>query len=501
MTLLARLRAHARQQPAACALHWPGGAMDFAALAAQIEATMTWLRDTAVEVLAVSLENGPAWVVLDIAAMELGICLVPLPAFFSAGQLRHAVRMSGATALLTDQPTLIREQLADLLGADVPHLLFEKQTLSWMTVISHRQRRGVPLPAGTTKVTFTSGTTGAPKGVVLGWDHMRPVVESLVEAVEIGANDRHLVLMPLPVLLENIAGVYAPLWAGATVMLRPLQQVGLCGSSALDGRTMAMALADAAASTAIFTPQTLQGVVEALEHDSGICPALRFAAVGGAPVSPRLLQRAGALGLPVFEGYGLSECASVVCLNTPTHHRAGSVGRPLPHVRLGLAADGEVVVQGAAFGGYLGESEAPPASWPTGDIGEIDPAGFLHLKGRRRNVFITAFGRNVAPEWVERELTLEPAIAQAAVFGEARPYNVAVIVPDGGATPADIESALARTNRALPDYARVVRWVFADAPFSPHNGLLTGTGRIRRDAVYARHEKAVESLYREARTS
>ena len=116
-------------------------------------------------------------------------------------------------------------------------------------------------------------------------------------------------------------------------------------------------------------------------------------------------------------------------------------------------------------------------------------------------MFITAFGRNVAPEWVERELTLEPAIAQAAVFGEARPYNVAVIVPDGRATPADIESALARTNRALPDYARWSAGSLRIHRSPPHNGLLTGTGRIRRDAVYARHEKAVESLYREARTS
>ena len=501
MTLLSRLRAHARQQPAACALHWPGGEMDFAELPAQVEATMAWLQDTAVDVLAVALENGPAWVVLDIAAMELGICLVPLPAFFSTGQLRHAVRMSGARALVTDQPEPISERLADLLNPEASPVAVANQTLSWMTVVPRRQGNGLPLPAGTAKLTFTSGTTGAPKGVLLGWGHMRPVVESLVEAVAIGASDRHLVLMPLPVLLENIAGIYAPLWAGATVMLRPLQQVGLCGSSALDGRAMAAALADTAASTAIFTPQTLQGVVEAMERDSGIRPALRFAAVGGAAVSPRLLQRAGALGLPVFEGYGLSECASVVCLNTPAQHRAGSVGKPLPHVRLWVTGDGEVVVQGAAFGGYLGESEAPAAAWPTGDIGEIDPEGFLYLKGRRRNVFITAFGRNVAPEWVERELTLEPAIAQAAVFGEAKPYNVAVIVPAGHATPSDIESALARTNRVLPDYARVARWVSAETPFSPHNGLLTGTGRIRRDAVYARHEKAIESLYREARTS
>jgi acyl-CoA synthetase (AMP-forming)/AMP-acid ligase II len=314
-------------------------------------------------------------------------------------------------------------------------------------------------------------------------------------------DDRHLALMPLAVLLENIAGVYAPLWAGASVMLLPMAKVGLSGSSGLNGETMALALSENRATTAIFTPQTLQGVIEALESSPAIPLSLRFAAVGGAPVSPRLLQRAAELGLPVFEGYGLSECASVVCLNTPAHHRSGSVGRPLPHLQLTLSDDGEVLVHGQPFVGYLGEAPSASGRWPTGDLGELDDDGFLYLHGRRRNVFITAFGRNVAPEWVERELMLEAAIAQAAVFGEARPYNVAVVVPGSGATPSDIEAAFARTNRTLPDYARVSRWLPADAPFSPANGLLTGTGRIRRTALLERYGQAIELLYCEAQTS
>jgi len=329
---------------------------------------------------------------------------------------------------------------------------------------------------------------------------MRAVVEALAGAVEMGAGDRHLALMPLAVLLENVAGVYVSLWAGAGVTLLPMDRVGMSGSSALAGSVMAHALAEARATTAIFTPQTLQGLVEALE--GGVSPpGLRFAAVGGAPVSPRLLQRAAALGLPVYEGYGLSECCSVVCLNTPDANRPGSVGRPLPHIRLQVSPEGEVLIDGQSFLGYLGQAADVVSAWPSGDLGEVDADGYLYLKGRRRNVFITAFGRNVAPEWVERELALEPAIAQAAVFGEARPYNVAVIVPAPGASAGEVEAAVARVNRGLPDYARISAWLAAETAFTPANGLLTGTGRNRREALWHRYQGALESLYREAKTS
>ncbi len=184
------------------------------------------------------------------------------------------------------------------------------------------------------------------------------------------------------------------------------------------------------ATTTILTPQLLHALVAAVEAGHPAPQQLRFVAVGGAPVAPRLLQRAEALGLPVFEGYGLSECASVVALNTEGARRIGSVGKPLPHARVKFAADGEILVAGATLLGYTGAAPLQANEfWPTGDTGHLDEQGFLHLTGRKKNIFITSFGRNVAPEWVERELTLHPAIAQAAVFGEARPWNVAVIVP------------------------------------------------------------------------
>jgi long-subunit acyl-CoA synthetase (AMP-forming) len=501
MILLERIRLHADESPTAAALTWQGGSLSYAQLFAEIETASTLLVERGVRMLALDLENGPDWINFDIAALALGICVVPLPGFFSAEQLRYAIEQAGVEAVVTDDLTRLRERAGDLLEPGEAVLSLGGREAFWLATSDNVRCGTAIVAAGVHKITFTSGTTGEPKGVPLGWSQMQTVAMDLAEAVQLGPGDIHQALMPLAVLLENIGGVYAPLCAGATVSLSPMTDVGMTGSSLVDGARMARALHEAEATTAILTPQTLQALVEAIEHGCSPPDALRFAAVGGAPVSPRLLQRALAVGLPVFEGYGLSECSSVVCLNTPAANRPGSVGRPLPHSAVTIATDGEVVVQTSGFAGYLGEAVSSAGAWPTGDLGELDDDGFLHLRGRRRHVFITAYGRNVSPEWVERELTLEPSIAQAVVFGEARPFNVAIIVRAAGAADKDIEQAIDGVNHALPDYARVSRWIVAESAFAPKNGMLTGTGRLRRDAIAVHYRDIIDSLYIEAQTS
>ncbi len=501
MSLLDRLESHAAGSPEDPALEWPGGTLSYAGLVALVRQLAAGLIERGIQVLALDLDNGPAWVVLDLAALYGGICLVPLPGFFSPGQRAHALRASGAEAVISDDPQRLQRQLGGLLDARPESITVGQQQLAWVAVRPDRDTRRPTIPPGIDKITFTSGTTGEPKGVMLSWSRMLPVITSLVESVGLTRDDRHLALMPLAVLLENLAGVYAPLWAGATVCLAPMARIGMRGAASVDGDMIAEELRAWDPTTAIFTPQTLHALVAAVEAGAPAPPALRFAAVGGAPVSPRLLQRAGAAGIPVYEGYGLSECGSVVCLNTPDANRPGSVGRPLGHVRVRVATDGEVLIHGPCFAGYLGAGTVPQAEWCSGDLGTIDADGFLYLEGRRRNVFITAYGRNVAPEWVENELTLEPAIAQAAVFGEAMAENVAVIVAAGSALPDDIERAIERANQTLPDYARIAHWFLADAPFTPSNGLLTGTGRVRRAAVWQCYHGRIQELTLENLTS
>ena len=489
--ILAVLQHHAVSIPRKAALQDEHGALTYGELPGEIARLADRLREDAPRAIAILADNGKAWALADLAAQAAGIPCIPLPLFFSPVQMAHVLKVAAIDHVLTDQP---RQLLAAL---QQPGLSVEPFYGALQQVRLPPAAPAAALPAGTRKVTFTSGTTGEPKGVCLGQDTMETVAESLRLASAASRDDRHLCLLPLSTLLENIGGLYTALLAGATTCLPGLAAVGLSGSSGLDADRLVAALGEWQASTAIMVPQMLQAVVAAARAGTPLPRRLRYLAVGGAPVAARLLEDAHALGLPVHEGYGLSECASVVAVNRPGECRPGSVGKPLPHLRLDFADDGEILVRDLRWLGYLGEAAAPPAPdvIATGDLGAVDADGFLFLTGRKKNLFVTSFGRNVAPEWVEGELAADPAIAQAAIFGEARPFNCAVIVRRPGTPPEAIDAALETANRRLPDYAQVRAWIPADEPFTAGNGLSTSNGRLRRAAILGQYAAQIDALY------
>ena len=488
--ILAALQRHAVSVPRKVALQDEHGALTYGELPAEVEGLADRLRACAPRAIAILADNGKAWALADLAAHAAGIPCIPLPLFFSATQIAHVLKAAAIDHVLTDQPGRL------LAALQQPGLSVEP-FYGAMQRVRLQPAAAAALPAGTLKVTFTSGTTGEPKGVCLGRDTMETVAESLRVASAATLDDRHLCLLPLSTLLENIGGLYTPLLAGATICLPGLATVGLSGSSGLDAGRLVAALGDWHASTAIMVPQMLQEVVAVAQTGTSLPRSLRYLAVGGAPVAVRLMEEAGALGLPVHEGYGLSECASVVAVNRPGASRIGSVGKPLPHLRIGFADDGEILIRGLRWLGYLGEAGAYPEPdvIATGDLGHLDADGFLFLSGRKKNLFVTSFGRNVAPEWVEGELAADPAIAQAACFGEARPFNCAVIVRRPGTSPGAIEAALDTANRRLPDYARVRAWIPATEPFTAGNGLSTPNGRLRRNAILGQYAAQIDALY------
>ena len=532
--ILKALREHAFSQPDAPALEEGTGdlarSLTYAGLLQLVEATATQLMDHALTcrgapdtaredappVVGLLADNGIDWVVADLAALQAGLTMVPLPAYFSTAQLFHTIQAAGITLMLLDDAGTMALQAPlfadmDMWTTDLAIGSLHAVRLKPDTGCHHAAlpsgesaQAGFPIPPGTQKITFTSGTTDAPKGVCLGIEAMDQVASSLLSVISNNlltgpdghqpwSQARHLCVLPLATLLENSAGVYLPLMAGATCLLPPLAQVGLAGSSGFDVVKQLSTMASMRATSAILVPQMLTAQVAIIKAGMPVPESLRYLAVGGGSVSPLLLAQANKMGLPVVEGYGLSECASVVALNQVETNRYGSVGKPLPHVRVTIADDGEVIVHGSHFLGYLGSiSPINGNGLATGDIGYLDKDGFLFITGRKKSMFITAFGRNVAPEWVERELTAQPGLLQAAVFGEARATNVALIVPHPLMSHSAIATAVANANQNLPDYAQVGEWIITSTPFSQGNGLLTHNGRLRRSAIYHAYAEKLE---------
>jgi long-chain acyl-CoA synthetase len=457
--------------------------IDRAGLEHEIGALASVLVVQRSRVLATLLDNSPAWVCADLAAARAGVVHVPLPLFFTPDQVAHALHSAGVDTVLAEVQlaarwTQIPRQRYRIAGRDL--------------VLLHLPAVPVAMPVGTAKVTFTSGTTGTPKGVCLSSEAMQLVTTGLVQALAPLGVGRHLSALPFAVLLENIAGLMAPLAHGATCIVPPLAELGLSGSSSFDAARFDAAVTAHRPHSIILLPRMLRAWVGYLMQTGRQAPqGLRIVAVGGAAVGAKVISAAQALGIPACEGYGLSEGASVQTLNLPGAQCAGSAGRPLPHARVRISADGEVEVAGSLFSGYLGEATrplAPDAWWPTGDLGEIDADGYLHLRGRRKHVLITAFGRNVSPEWVETALRGEAAIAQAVVFGDGEPALSAVLWPiraDLG--DSALQAAVNAANASLPDYARVQHWVRGRSAFDAASGLATANGRPRRDSILAAH--------------
>ncbi|HRO35444.1 AMP-binding protein [Thauera sp.] len=466
------------------ALRGEGEEISYARLLEAIAERRGVLEAVGARRVALALDNGPQWALWDLALLAGGQVCVPLPGFFSPTQQMHVLDSAGIDTLIVDPAAASATPFAGFVPV-APGIL-------------QRTPPQLPaLPAGTAKITYTSGSTGQPKGVCLSAAAQLAVAHSVAQIGEGGAVERHLGVLPLATLLENIAGLYAGLLAGACVELLAMRTIGFSGGGGFDPARFLQTLLAHRPQSLILLPQMLLALVGAAELGRALPAGLRFVAVGGGQVSPRLLQRAEALGLPVYEGYGLSECASVVCLNTPSARRLGTVGRPLPHAAVRIGEDGEVQVRGARMLGYLGE--APLADelatdgvvadgWlGTGDLGHLDD-GFLVLHGRKKHQFVTAYGRNVNPEWVEAELVQQGPIAQAWVHGEALAENFAVIVPRrADCSDAELEAAVAAANAGLPDYARAHRWLRAEAPFTPGNGFLTANGRLRRAALAAHY--------------
>jgi len=450
-----------------------------------VEKVSAFVANTQARVIALLADNSADWVAIDLACQLLGKVCIPIPPFFSEVQVQYCLNSAGVDLLLTDKTGLHSDAAEEVAQNE------------FQSIRAYRlKHKPAELPRGTQKITFTSGSTGAPKGVCLSLGNQWLVAESLAEHVGLAAC-HHLGILPFSTLLENIAGIYSPLLTGGQVTILSEQERGLSGSSGMNLPVFLNALTQVHANSLILFPQIVNLLIAATEQGWHLPESYAFLAVGGAKVSAELLAHAQACQLPVFQGYGLSECASVVALsdaNTPL----AAVGKVLPHLKV-LIENGEIVVQGNCFLGYLNQAESwYPSEVYTGDLGELS-GDMLSVSGRRSNLIISSFGRNISPEWVESELCAQPLFTHCVVGGNDQPYLHALLSAAEQISDAQIQTHLDKVNSMLPDYARVKVWL--RVPVSDWQGLYTANGRPKRRAIAEHFARQIHTLYQTTNSS
>lgn len=428
--------------------------------------------------------NSVEWAVALLAAMAAGKTVVPIPAFFSKGQCAHVIRDAGISRVI-------------LTG------MGSRESLPALTGIYHLQEchaGAFPANAGDGGlIIYTSGSTGNPKGVRLVSGQALWSAETLAKAIGVSSEDKYLSVLPLPLLLELICGIMIPALVGGSVHYDSAvaQSVGIGASC-----NIAEAFERERPTTSVLVPQLLALYAAQLAASAKRPPKeLRFIAVGGAAVPPAVSRAATQLGIPVYEGYGLSECASVVSVNRPGACREGTTGLPLPGLEVSIE-DGEIVVQGpTVMDGYLHGGPAP-SRWRTGDAGSLDADGFLTVYGRLDNLIVTPYGRNLSPEWIETMLLGDPRIGACVLCQAGEPAQLTVLLISSRlgegffhhAAAKEIAAMISCASAAAPDYARPQRAAVVFREDAAKLGLFTPNGRPRRAEVQKYLHDQAETL-------
>jgi len=233
---------------------------------------------------------------------------------------------------------------------------------------------------------------------------------------------------------------------------------------------------------------------------------LRIGISGGAPLAKEIIEFFHTIDILILEGYGLTECTTAATVNRPSHYRFGTVGPALPGVELRIAGDGEVLIKtDTTFAGYYKDEPAtrevlPGDGWlRSGDVGHLDADGFLTITDRKKDILVTAGGKNVAPQNLENALKTNPLVSQALVVGDRRPYVAALITLVEGTTPEearhDIEHVVEKVNRELSRYEQIKRYAILPRDFSAEAGEVTPTLKLKRRVCQEHFAAEIEALY------
>jgi long-chain acyl-CoA synthetase len=462
-------------------------------------------------------ENSPEWLIADLAILMAGGVTVSPHAPLTAAQVRYQLQHSGcvwcfvSSAQQLAKVQSVWQELPDLRGI----VSFEPlDGAIWWPAFRAREDAEVQrrldsvTPEHLAALMYTSGTTGDPKGVMLTHGNLLSNSFACLGLAPNRPGDVILSWLPYTHIYARTVDHYGALCGGVTL--------AVAGSA----DTVVADLADVQPARMSSVPRLYEKLLAAVAHlpEAERRKKLRgffgsridWVSSGGAALAVPVALEYHAAGVLVLQGYGLTESSPVISFNTPTAHKVGTVGRPLPGVEVRIAEDGEVLTRGPhVMKGYwkneAATAEALRDGWlHTGDLGTVDSDGFLSITGRKKELLVLSNGKKVAPSNLEGLLCNDPYIDQAVVAGEGRNYLVALIVPkwealrrevgDGDPAPFLLQRCEAALD-SLSHMERVKKVLVLEKPFSVASDEMTVSLKLRRGVILERHAEALEKLY------
>lgn len=532
--------------------------------------------------VAIFAPNSPEWQMVDIGTVSIGAADVPLYATITAKQAEYIISNSGSKIVFVgteghmkkilevrdNLPELKKIVTMDNTTSGHPDVITFDDMLKLGEKNANPEEFFERLEKVDTEdlatIIYTSGTTGDPKGVMLLHRNLMTNVATASSLVEVKDTDICLSFLPLSHSLERMSGYYTTLYNGATIahargIDQLVEDIGdikpefMVSVPRLYEKIHAGVLANIEAEPAIkqkifhwavgvgrqvsmlkvnhkpvggwlnFKYNIANHLVFSKIYEK-MGGRLRFFFSGGAPLAREIAEFFHAMGILILEGYGLTETSPVLTFNRPEAMRFGSVGQPIPGVEIKIAPDGEILAKGPnVMKGYWSRpeetAEALEGGWfHTGDIGHLDEDNYLFITDRKKDLIVTAGGKNIAPQNIENTLKLDKYIEQVAVIGDNRKFVSALIVPtfteleawacEQGIDTSDRVRLVAddrvnkfmkeRVDAALDDFdrhERVTRFVLLPEEMTEDSGLLTPTLKVKRKEVNKQFGQQIDSMY------
>ncbi|HEV3037657.1 MAG TPA: long-chain fatty acid--CoA ligase [Candidatus Angelobacter sp.] len=525
--------------------------------------------------VAILSENRPEWMIADFACVTSGIIDVPVYTTLTAEQTLYLLQNSGARAIfVSNQEQLrkiqsIQKQTAlekivvmdDAKDADVIPLwsILKNASVEADPVFDEQARR--VLPGDIATLIYTSGTTGASKGVILTHLNLTSNAATSVKNFEWQAGDTYLSFLPLShvtarhldyvCFLNGVTIAYCPAFDQLPVMLQEAKPSIIVAVPRVYEKIRqevehkaARGVARRILSWSLKVGERHKDEVVRGEQPSSLAWKLanklvyskvrhlfggnsRVYVSGGAPLGHDMAEWFGKVGIPIFEGYGLTETSPVIASNRRAAYKVGTVGKPVEHIQMKLAEDGEILVKGPSiFKGYWNMPEETKAAFTedgwfkTGDIGQVDGEGFLTITDRKKDLIKTSGGKFIAPQPIENALKNNVLIAQAAVIGEKRKYASVIISPNFGlledwARTNHVsftnheelvrhlqvrklyQGIIEELNKNLAHFETIKKIIVVPDEFSIATGEITPTLKLKRRVVEAKYKQLIDLLYQE----